>query len=180
MPHELPDLPYACDALEPFVNEETMHLHRGDTVGGKEALNLAAARRITELGQQLSGGQESPEAHLEIAQLANSFYRSTAPVTYGPQLENVVAVDVGDGSDKQFWVMAHLCRAVECEAVSAQRIKWDRPGNASPPRAQAIDTQSLISPEDGRTFVIRSGSSSAAHPEPAPEPQREAPGPAAT
>ena len=27
MPHELPDLPYAYDALEPFLNEETMHLH---------------------------------------------------------------------------------------------------------------------------------------------------------
>jgi len=27
MPHQLPDLPYAYDALEPFLNEETMHLH---------------------------------------------------------------------------------------------------------------------------------------------------------
>ena len=27
MPHELPDLPYAYDALEPFLNEETIHLH---------------------------------------------------------------------------------------------------------------------------------------------------------
>ena len=27
MPHELPDLPYAYDALTPFLNEETMHLH---------------------------------------------------------------------------------------------------------------------------------------------------------
>ncbi len=27
MPHELPDLPYAYDALEPFLNEETMRLH---------------------------------------------------------------------------------------------------------------------------------------------------------
>ena len=27
MPHELPDLPYAYDALEPFLNEQTMHLH---------------------------------------------------------------------------------------------------------------------------------------------------------
>ncbi len=29
MPHELPGLPYAYDALEPFLNEETMHLHHG-------------------------------------------------------------------------------------------------------------------------------------------------------
>ena len=27
MPHQLPDLPYAYDALEPFLDEETMHLH---------------------------------------------------------------------------------------------------------------------------------------------------------
>ncbi len=27
MPHELPDLPYGYDALEPFLNEETMRLH---------------------------------------------------------------------------------------------------------------------------------------------------------
>ena len=27
MPHQLPDLPYPYDALEPFLNEETMHLH---------------------------------------------------------------------------------------------------------------------------------------------------------
>ena len=27
MPHQLPELPYAYDALEPFLNEETMHLH---------------------------------------------------------------------------------------------------------------------------------------------------------
>ena len=27
MPHELPDLPYAYDALEPFLNEQTMRLH---------------------------------------------------------------------------------------------------------------------------------------------------------
>ena len=27
MPHELPPLPYAYDALEPYYNEETLHLH---------------------------------------------------------------------------------------------------------------------------------------------------------
>jgi len=25
--YELPQLPYACDALEPYIDEQTMHLH---------------------------------------------------------------------------------------------------------------------------------------------------------
>ena len=27
MTYTLPDLPYAYDALEPYIDEETMHLH---------------------------------------------------------------------------------------------------------------------------------------------------------
>ena len=27
MPFELPDLPYAYDALEPYISSQTMHLH---------------------------------------------------------------------------------------------------------------------------------------------------------
>jgi len=28
MTYTLPDLPYAYDALEPYIDEETMHLHQ--------------------------------------------------------------------------------------------------------------------------------------------------------
>ena len=42
MPHQLPDLPYAYDALEPFLNEETMHLHHDKHHAGYvKALNEA-------------------------------------------------------------------------------------------------------------------------------------------
>jgi len=29
MSHALPDLPYAYDALEPYIDEETMRIHHG-------------------------------------------------------------------------------------------------------------------------------------------------------
>ena len=33
MTYTLPDLPYAYDALEPYIDEETMHLHHGTECG---------------------------------------------------------------------------------------------------------------------------------------------------
>jgi len=42
MPHQLPDLPYAYDALEPFLNEETMRLnHDKHHAGYVKGLNEA-------------------------------------------------------------------------------------------------------------------------------------------
>jgi len=62
MPHELPDLPYAYDALEPFLNEETMHLHHdkhhaGYVKGLNEAEEKikAAQHSVRRVGIQLFG-----------------------------------------------------------------------------------------------------------------------------
>ena len=46
MAHELPPLPYAYDALEPYIDEQTMHLHHDiHHAGYVKGLNTAEAKR---------------------------------------------------------------------------------------------------------------------------------------
>ena len=52
MTYTLPDLPYAYDALEPYIDEETMHLHH-DTHHNTYVTNLnAAIEKYPELGEK--------------------------------------------------------------------------------------------------------------------------------
>ena len=52
MTYTLPDLPYAYDALEPYIDEETMHLHH-DKHHNTYVTNLnAAIERYPELGEK--------------------------------------------------------------------------------------------------------------------------------
>lgn len=44
MTYTLPDLPYAFDALEPYIDEETMHLHH-DKHHNTYVTNLNAKNR---------------------------------------------------------------------------------------------------------------------------------------
>lgn len=52
MTYTLPDLPYAYDALEPYIDEETMHLHH-DKHHNTYVTNLnAAIEKHPELGEK--------------------------------------------------------------------------------------------------------------------------------
>lgn len=52
MPYTLPDLPYAYDALEPYIDEETMHLHH-DKHHNTYVTNLnSAIEKYPELGEK--------------------------------------------------------------------------------------------------------------------------------
>ena len=52
MTYKLPDLPYAFDALEPYIDEETMHLHH-DKHHNTYVTNLnAAIEKYPELGEK--------------------------------------------------------------------------------------------------------------------------------
>ncbi len=52
MTYTLPDLPYAYDALEPYIDEETMHLHH-DKHHNTYVTNLnAAIEKYPELGEK--------------------------------------------------------------------------------------------------------------------------------
>ncbi|WP_432704904.1 superoxide dismutase, partial [Enterococcus hirae] len=52
MTYTLPDLPYAFDALEPYIDEETMHLHH-DKHHNTYVTNLnAAIEKHPELGEK--------------------------------------------------------------------------------------------------------------------------------
>lgn len=52
MPYTLPDLPYAYDALEPYIDEETMHFHH-DKHHNTYVTNLnAAIEKHPELGEK--------------------------------------------------------------------------------------------------------------------------------
>ena len=52
MTYTLPDLPYAYDALEPYIDEETMHLHH-DKYHNTYVTNLnAAIEKYPELGEK--------------------------------------------------------------------------------------------------------------------------------
>ncbi|MFR2833573.1 superoxide dismutase, partial [Enterococcus sp.] len=52
MSYTLPDLPYAYDALEPYIDEETMHLHH-DKHHNTYVTNLnAAIEKHPELGEK--------------------------------------------------------------------------------------------------------------------------------
>lgn len=52
MTYTLPDLPYAYDALEPYIDEETMHLHH-DKHHNTYVTNLnAAIEKYPELGRK--------------------------------------------------------------------------------------------------------------------------------
>ena len=52
MTYTLPDLPYAYDALEPYIDEETMHLHH-DKHHNTYVTNLnAAIKKYPELGEK--------------------------------------------------------------------------------------------------------------------------------
>ncbi len=52
MTYTLPDLPYAYDALEPYIDEETMHLHH-DKHHNTYVTNLnSAIEKYPELGEK--------------------------------------------------------------------------------------------------------------------------------
>ena len=52
MPFELPDLPYAYNALEPFLSDETLHLHH-------DKHHAAYVNGLNEAEEKLAKAQES-------------------------------------------------------------------------------------------------------------------------
>lgn len=108
MPHELPPLPYAYDALEPVIDKETMTLHHDKHhLGYVNALNAAEAK----LKQAQKDGDYAQVKHLsrEIAFHGSGhflhclFWENMSPAGGGkPSGELAEAIDRDFGSFEAF------------------------------------------------------------------------------
>ena len=109
----LPDLPYAYDALEPYIDEETMHLHH-DKHHQTYVNNVnAALEKHPEIGEDLEkllADVESIPADIRQAVINNGgghlnhalFWELMTPEKTAPSAELVAALDATFGSFEEF------------------------------------------------------------------------------
>ena len=107
----LPDLPYAYDALEPYIDEETMHLHH-DKHHQTYVNNVnAALEKHPEIGEDLEkllADVESIPADIRQAVINNGgghlnhalFWELMTPEKTAPSAELAAAIDAAFGSLK--------------------------------------------------------------------------------
>lgn len=111
----LPELPYAYDALEPYIDEETMHLHH-DKHHQTYVNNVnAALEKYPEIGEDLESllaDVESIPADIRQAVINNGgghlnhalFWELMTPEQTAPSAELAVAIDATFGSFEDFKV----------------------------------------------------------------------------
>lgn len=111
----LPELPYAYDALEPYIDEETMHLHH-DKHHQTYVNNVnAALEKHPEIGEDLESllaDVESIPADIRQAVINNGgghlnhalFWELMTPEQTAPSAELAVAIDATFGSFEDFKV----------------------------------------------------------------------------
>ena len=109
----LPDLPYAYDALEPYIDEETMHLHH-DKHHNTYVTNVnAALEKHPEIGEDLEkllADVESIPADIRQAVINNGgghlnhalFWELMTAEKTEPSAELAVAIDATFGSFEDF------------------------------------------------------------------------------
>ena len=111
----LPELPYAYDALEPYIDEETMHLHH-DKHHQTYVNNVnAALEKHPEIGEDLESllaDVESIPADIRQAVINNGgghlnhalFWELMTPEQTAPSAELSAAIDATFGSFEDFKV----------------------------------------------------------------------------
>ena len=109
----LPELPYAYDALEPYIDEETMHLHH-DKHHQTYVNNVnAALEKHPEIGEDLESllaDVESIPADIRQAVINNGgghlnhalFWELMTPEQTAPSAELAAAIDATFGSFEDF------------------------------------------------------------------------------
>ena len=109
----LPELPYAYDALEPYIDEETMHLHH-DKHHQTYVNNVnAALEKHPEIGEDLESllaDVESIPADIRQAVINNGgghlnhalFWELMTPEQTAPSAELATAIDATFGSFEDF------------------------------------------------------------------------------
>lgn len=109
----LPDLPYAYDALEPYIDAETMHLHHDKHHQTYVNNANAALEKHPEIGEDLEAllaDVESIPADIRQALINNGgghlnhalFWELMTPEKTAPSAELAVAIDATFGSFEEF------------------------------------------------------------------------------